>query len=184
MNQKDKKIDKSKQALMQELGIENPAALPSITHVVVNAGTGKQRDDKSFIEAVQKDLAKITGQKPQEKRARKSVAGFGVRQGNLVGFKVTLRGERKNDFINRFVNITLPRVRDFRGIPMSSFDGYGNLNVGLREHLAFPEIDPEKTDVAFGVQVTFVTSTRNNKEALSIFKQLGFPLVEENPQDS
>jgi large subunit ribosomal protein L5 len=172
------KTSKGESVLMKSLGIDNKYALPEITHVVVNTGVGKQRDDKSFVEAVKKDLAKITGQQPQARTARKAVAGFSVRQGNLVGLRVTLRGKRKDDFVNRFVSVTLPRVRDFRGVKVSSFDGSGNLSFGLEEQLAFPEINPEKTDVVFGVQVTFVTSARNDEEGKVLFEKYGFPLVE------
>lgn len=178
MATKKEKISKDDLAFMKSLGVDNKYALPRITHVVVNTGVGKQRDDKSFIEAVKKDLAKITGQQPHERKARKAVAGFNVREGNLVGFRVTLRGKRKEDFIKRFVNVTLPRIRDFRGVKVKSFDGNGNLSFGLEEHLAFPEINPEKTDVVFGAQVTFVTTAKNDEEGKALFNKYGFPLVE------
>jgi len=171
-------MDSTKQ-LMKKLKLENLYAVPTITHVVVNVGVGKQRDDKSFVEAVQKDLAKITGQQPQVRRAKKAVAGFSVRQGNVVGYRVTLRGIRGKDFITRFVNVTLPRVRDFRGVKTQSFDGHGNLSIGLEEQLAFPEINPEKTDVVFGLQVTFVTSAKSDEEARELFRMHGFPLTGE-----
>lgn len=178
MKNKSEKISAKDLALMKKLGIENKLALPKITRVVVTTGVGKQRDDKSFIEAVKKDLARITGQQPHARMAKKAVAGFNVREDNLVGFRVTLRGKRKEDFISRFVNVTLPRIRDFRGVRVSSFDGNGNLSFGLEEHLAFPEINPEKTDVVFGVQVTFVTSAKNDEEGKALLKKHGFPLVE------
>lgn len=162
--------------LAKRLGVANVHAAPRVTRVVVNVGVGKQRDNAAWLEAVRRDLAQLAGQAPQERRARKSVSGFNVREGNLVGLRVTLRGKRRDDFIRRFVNVTLPRVRDFRGISLKSFDGHGNLNVGLTEHLAFPEIQPEKTDVIFGVQVTFVTSAATNEEAIELFRELGFPL--------
>jgi large subunit ribosomal protein L5 len=164
------------EALAKDLGITNPYAMPRITKVVVNAGVGKQRDSKQYVEAVQRDLAVITGQKPNERRARKAISGFNVRQGNLVGYAVTLRGKRMEDFMQRFIHITLPRVRDFRGLATSSLDGQGNLSVGLREQLAFPEIHADKTDVIFGVEVTFVTSTQDNELAKKMFATLGFPL--------
>lgn len=178
-------MDKTKQlreVLAEKLSITNVHAVPRITKVILNVGVGKQRDDKAFIEAVAKDVATITGQKPHERRARAAVAGFKVREGNLVGYKVTLRGKRMEDFVQRFVHVTLPRVRDFRGIPITSLDMQGNLSVGLREHLAFPEIQAEQTDVIFGVEVTFVTSTHDRKQAQILFEALGFPLAksEEN----
>lgn len=157
----------------------NPHAIPRVTKVVVNVGVGKHRDDQNYIQAVTKDVMTITGQKPHERRARQAVAGFKVRQGNLVGLRVTLRGKRKEDFIQRFVHVTLPRVRDFRGIPQTNLDGQGNLNVGLREQLAFPEIEADQTDVIFGAQVTFTTSTKDNEKALQLFKDLGFPFAKE-----
>lgn len=163
--------------LQKELKIKNLHAVPRITKVVVNVGVGKHRDDKGYVEAVMKDLAAITGQKPRERRARKAVAGFKVREGNLVGYQVTLRGKRMEDFIQRFVNITLPRVRDFRGLPSTSFDGSGNVSVGMKEHMAFPEIQADKTDVMFGVEVTFVTSAKDNDEARKLFAALGFPFT-------
>jgi len=124
-------------------------------------------------------VALITGQRPHERLARKAIAGFNVRQGNIVAYRVTLHGQRMEDFIKRFVHVTLPRVRDFRGLPPSSIDSTGNLNVGMREQLPFPEIQPEQTDVIFGVQVTFVTSARNKDEAAKLFRELGFPLIDE-----
>jgi large subunit ribosomal protein L5 len=178
MSDKKQKTSKEDLALMKSLDIDNVYTLPKITRVIVSSGVGRQRDDKSFIEAVKKDLARITGQQPHERMAKKAVAGFNVREGNLVGFRVTLRGKRMEDFVDRFVNITLPRIRDFRGVKLSSFDGKGNLSFGLSEHLPFPEIDSEKTDVVFGVQVTFVTSADNDEHGKALLKNHGFPLVE------
>lgn len=157
----------------------NVHAKPRIVQVVVNVGVGKQRDDKNFMEAVRRDLALITGQHPQERRARKAIAGFNVRENNIVAYRVTLRGKRMHDFVQRFVHITLPRVRDFRGLSLTSLDGRGNLNVGLREHLPFPEIHPEKTDAIFGVQVTFVTTATTNEEGEALFREYGFPLTDD-----
>lgn len=157
----------------------NVHARPNISQVVVNVGVGKKRDDKAFLEAVRKDLQAICGQASHERRARRAVSGFNVRAGNLVGLRVTLRGKRKQDFVTRFVDATLPRVRDFRGLNKRSLDGCGNLSVGLTEQLSFPEIQPEKTDVVFGVQVTFVTSAADDKQGLALFTELGFPFRED-----
>lgn len=165
------------QALQKSLAKTNIHAVPKITRVVVNVGVGKQRDQSSFTQAVVKDLQAITGQMPHERRARQAVAGFNVRQGNLVGYRVTLRGKRMEDFVTRFINTTLPRVRDFRGISLSSLDGTGNLSVGIKEQLPFPEIHPEQTDVIFGLEVTFVTSAATNAEGEALFRALGFPLA-------
>ncbi|MEX0649918.1 MAG: 50S ribosomal protein L5 [Candidatus Andersenbacteria bacterium] len=166
--------------LMSQMNIDNVHAVPAITKVVVSVGVGKNRDNKQYIEAVERDVAAITGQKPHQRLARKAIAGFNVREGNLVGYRVTLRGKRMEDFIQRFVNITLPRVRDFRGLKSSGIDRQGNLSVGLREHLAFPEIHTEKTDVIFGVEVTFVTSATTEAEGRELFVALGFPFQGED----
>ncbi len=167
----------------EKLGIKNDHATPRITHVVLNVGVGKNRDSKPYIEAVQRDIALLSGQAPHERHARKAVAGFKVREGNLVGYRVTLRGKRMENFIQRFVHVTLPRVRDFRGIKVGSLDGHGNLSVGLREHLAFPEIHPEATDVVFGIQVTFSTTAETNTEGEILFRSLGFPLTTDKGVD-
>jgi large subunit ribosomal protein L5 len=170
------KHDSTTKTLMKELSLSNRYAVPRIDRVVVSAGVGKKRDDAAFIAAVQKDLRAICGQQVHERRARKAVAGFNVRAGDLVGYRATLRGKRRDDFIKRFVHTTLPRVRDFRGLNHASLDGHGNLSVGLPEQLAFPEIHPEKTDVVFGVEVTFVTTAQNDAAGEALFRALGFPL--------
>lgn len=162
-------------ALIKELGVRNKHALPRITRVVLNVGVGKTRDDAAHLKAVRNDLRAITGQQPYDRRARAAVAGFTVREGSLVGLAVTLRGKRCDDFVRRFVSVTLPRVRDFRGLKPHSLDGHGNLSVGLSEQLAFPEVHPEKTDVVFGVEVTFVTTAPTDAEALVLLAALGFP---------
>lgn len=164
--------------LMHVFGVSNPHAMPRITKVIVSIGVGKRREDKAFLEAVKKDISAITGQAPHERLARMSVSGFNVRQGNVVGFRVTLRGKRMRDFVERFIHITLPRVRDFRGVPISSFDGQGNLSVGLAEQLPFPEIQSDKTDHIFGLQITFATTAQDNEEGEKLFRALGFPLTE------
>jgi large subunit ribosomal protein L5 len=156
----------------------NIHSVPRIREVVVNVGVGKHRDNKQHLEAVQRDLALITGQRPHARLARKAIAGFNVRQGNIVAYRVTLHGQRMEDFVQRFVHVTLPRVRDFRGLSPKSLDGHGNLNVGLREHLPFPEIHPEETDVIFGVQVTFVTTAATDEEAMVLLRELRFPLTD------
>lgn len=161
--------------LAESLKIANIHAVPRVTKVMVTVGVGKNRDNKQYIEAVQKDLATITGQKAKETRAKKSIAGFNVREGNLVGYSVTLRGKRMEDFITRFVDVTLPRVRDFRGLSLNVLDGHGNATIGLTEHLAFPEIHADKTDVIFGVGVTFVSTATDNATAEQMFRALGFP---------
>jgi len=158
------------------LKVSNLHDVPCITQVAVNVGVGKK--EPSDRQAIFNDLKLITGQAPQERKARQAVAGFKVRQGDLVGYRVTLRGKRMADFVERFVKITLPRVRDFRGIALKAMDGRGNLNVGLSEQMSFPEIRADKTDVLFGLQVTFVTSAQTNEEGEEIFRALGFPLAD------
>lgn len=160
------------------LKADNVHQVPRITRVVVNVGVGKHRDNAAWLQSVVEDLKKITGQMPHERRARQAVSGFSVRQGELVGYCVTLRGQRMEDFVERFVKITLPRVRDFRGLALKGLDGHGNLSVGLSEQLPFPEIRADKTDVIFGVQATFVTSAPNNQEAEQLFRALGFPFTD------
>lgn len=169
--------------LAETLGIKNIHAVPRVTKVVVTVGVGKNRDNKTYIEAVQKDLAVITGQKPRERRARQSIAGFNVREGNLVGYSVTLRGKRMEDFMTRFVETALPRVRDFRGLSLSVLDGQGNASIGLTEHLAFPEIHADKTDTIFGVGITFVTTAKDNETAEQMFRALGFPFRTEELEE-
>ncbi len=164
--------------VQEDLARTNIHSVPRIKEVVINVGVGKNRDNKQYLEAVQRDLALISGQRPHERLARKAIAGFNVRQGNIVAYRVTLHGKRMEDFVQRFVHVTLPRVRDFRGLSPKSLDGHGNLNVGLREHLPFPEIHPEETDVIFGVQVTFVTTATTDEEALVLFRTLRFPLTD------
>ncbi|MDP3996985.1 MAG: 50S ribosomal protein L5 [Candidatus Andersenbacteria bacterium] len=170
---------KEYKAFGKQIGVSNIQAVPKVTRVVVNVGVGKNRDNQAFLETVKRDVAMICGQMPHERKARKAVAGFKVRQGNLVGYRVTLRGARRDDFIKRFVAVTLPRVRDFRGISVTALDGRGNLNVGLREQLPFPEVHADKTDFVFGVQVTFVTGAADNETGEALFRALGFPLTKE-----
>lgn len=155
----------------------NPHALPRIDKILVGVGVGKNRDNAKHIEAVKKDLAAITGQAPAERRAKKSVAGFNMREGNLVGFQVTLRGKRAEDFLTRLIHVTLPRVRDFRGVAKSGFDRHGNLSLGLKEHLAFPEIHSDQTDVVFGVRVTIATTAKTDAEGEALLRSLKFPLL-------
>jgi large subunit ribosomal protein L5 len=161
--------------LQKQLKVKNTHQIPRIVRVVVNVGVGKQRDNAPFIRAVIQDIMAITGQMPHARRARQAVSGFNVRQGDLVGYRATLRGRRMRDFVQRFVHVTLPRMRDFRGLSLASLDGQGNLSVGLPEQLPFPEIRPEKTDFVFGVQVTFVTTASDIHDAEALFRVYGFP---------
>lgn len=168
-------VTEARRQLAPDRGVKNLHAVPRITHVVVNVGVGKRREDKAWLAAVVQDLRAICGQQVQDRRARAAVSGFAVRAGNLVGYRVTLRGKRASDFVRRFVDVTLPRVRDFRGLSSASLDGHGNLSVGLAEQLAFPEIQTDKTDVVFGLQITFVTTARTDAAGMALFRALGFP---------
>lgn len=165
-------------AVRERLKVKNPHAVPRLLRAVVNVGVGKMRDNKQYLEAVQRDLKLLSGQQPHVRLARAAIAGFNVRAGDVVAYRVTLHGSRMEDFTQRFVHATLPRVRDFRGLSPQSLDGRGNLNVGLREQLPFPEIHPEETDVIFGVQITFVTSATTDEEALVLFRSLHFPFTD------
>ena len=154
----------------------------NLEKIVVATGVGKLRQNSQFDSTILpemiKDLASITGQKPASRPARKSIAGFKLREGNLVGLKITLRGKRMRDFFNRLVNVVLPRVRDFRGIDPKQIDKEGNLTIGFRDHNVFPEISPEDTKHDFGLQVTLVSNVKGMEEAYDFYKEIGVPLME------
>ena len=164
--------------LREKLGRANRLSLPRVDHVVVAAGVGKHAKEGKFLEHVEIGLALLTGQKPVQTLAKKSVAGFKLRQGAVAGVRVTLRGKRMEDFLQRLIHVALPRARDFRGIPVQSIDSSGNLTIGIREAAAFPEVDPQKVETVFGLQVTVVTTARTQSEARALFESLGFPLTE------
>ena len=149
---------------------------PRIMKVVVNVGIGKIAKDAKMIERMEKDLAKITGQKPAVRNAKKSIAGFKLREGTPVGLVVTLRGTRMYDFIDRLISVALPRSRDFQGISKSSIDEHGNINIGIKEHNIFPEISYESLKDIFGLEVTVVTTAGSKEKGLALFKVLGFPI--------
>lgn len=161
--------------LLKELGVDNLWAVPRMAKVVVNMGVGEASQNIKLLDAAMDDLAAITGQRPVMRRARKSIAAFKIREGNPIGCTVTLRGKRMYEFIDRFVNIALPRVRDFRGVSTRAFDGRGNYTVGLTDQLIFPEIDYSKVDQARGLNVTFVTTAGNDVGARKLLEQLGMP---------
>jgi len=158
-------------------------ALDNLKKIVIATGVGKMAQNAQFeanaLPEIQKDLAAITGQKPQSRPAKKSIAGFKLREGTLVGLRVTLRGKRMEDFLNRMVNVALPRVRDFRGINPRQIDQEGNLTIGFRDHTVFPEIVPEDSKVDFGFQVTLVSKTSDPAEARKVFEELGVPFYKE-----
>lgn len=162
-------------ALMKSLNLANVMQVPRIKKVVVNVGVGEALDNPKSLEAAVEDITKITGQKPVITKARKSIAAFKLREGRAIGVKVTLRGERMWDFLDRLMNIALPRVRDFRGVPPDAFDGRGNYTLGLREQLVFPEIDYDKIDKLRGLEISIVTSARTDEEGRQLLKLLGMP---------
>jgi len=161
--------------LEQQLGIDNINKVPTLEKIVVNMGVGSAVQDHKQLDAAMNDLKLITGQQPKICRAKKSIASFKVRTGMPIGAKVTLRGERMWEFLDRLLSTAIPRVRDFRGIPTTSFDGRGNYSFGLTEQLVFTEIDYDKVDRVRGMDITFVTTATNDKDARALFDALGFP---------
>lgn len=172
---KEKYLNEIQPKLIEELGLENPTLAPRLEKIVVNMGVGAAAGDSKLLDAAMNDLRVITGQQPCITRARKSIAGFHIREGQAIGCKVTLRGDRMWEFLDRLLSIALPRVRDFRGIPATSFDGRGNYSLGLTEQLVFPEIDYDKVDRTRGMDITFVTTAKTNEPALALLTALGFP---------
>lgn len=162
-------------ALKEQFGYGNVMQVPRCVKVVVNAGYGRHVKEKGFIDAVEKTLSLITGQKPVHNAAKKSISNFKIRQGMNIGASVTLRGERMYQFLYRLINLTLPRVRDFRGLDPKAFDGRGNYTIGFKEHLAFPEVSAESVDHIHGFAVNIVTTAKTPKEGLALLKELGFP---------
>jgi len=161
--------------LEQQLGVDNVNKVPTLEKIVVNMGVGSAVHDNKQLDAAMNDLKLITGQQPKVCRAKKSIASFKVRTGMAIGAKVTLRGERMWEFLDRLLSTAIPRVRDFRGIPTTSFDGRGNYSFGLTEQLVFTEIDYDKVDRVRGMDITFVTTAKNDKDARALFDALGFP---------
>ena len=162
-------------ALAKELGLTNPMAVPRLHKIVVNMGVGEATQNSKILDPLANDLGNITGQKPVITKAKKSIAAFKVRAGMPIGAMVTLRGDRMYEFIDRLINIALPRVRDFRGVSTKSFDGRGNYTLGLRDQLIFPEIDYAKVDKLKGMNVTIVTTARDDNQARALLKHLGMP---------
>ncbi len=162
-------------ALAKEFGFTNPHQIPNLTKIVVNMGVGDAAKDGKLIDGAIRDLTAITGQKPQVNLARKSIAQFKLREGQAIGAHVTLRGDRMWEFLDRLLNLALPRVRDFRGLSDKQFDGNGNYTFGLQEQTLFHEIDQDKADRARGMDITVVTTARTNDEGRALLKALGFP---------
>jgi len=164
--------------LIEKLGRKNPNSLPKLQKMVINMGVGKALQDKNRLEQSAEQLGQITGQKPQITRAKKAISGFRLREDNEIGCRVTLRGQRMYEFLDRLISIALPRIRDFRGVNPKSFDGHGNYNMGLTEQAIFPEIDPDKLNFTQGMDVTFVTNTNSDDEARELLRLFGMPFRE------
>jgi large subunit ribosomal protein L5 len=162
-------------ALVKELELKNPMAVPRLNKIVVNMGVGEATQNAKVLDPAVNELGQITGQKPVVTRAKKSIAAFKVREGQSIGAMVTLRGDRMYEFFDRLVNIVLPRVRDFKGVSTKSFDGRGNFTLGLHDQLIFPEISYEKVDKQKGMNVTIVTTAANDNQARTLLKHLGMP---------
>ena len=161
--------------IQDEFGIKNPMAVPKIEKVVLNMGIGEAIQNAKILDSAVEELGQITGQKPVVTKAKKSIASFKLREGQSIGTRVTLRGEKMYEFLDRLINIALPRVRDFRGVPTKSFDGRGNYTLGIRDHLIFPEIDVAKVDKSKGMNITIVTTAKNDEQARFLLRELGMP---------
>ena len=172
---KEKYVQEVAPKLREDLNIANVNNIPRLTKIVVNMGVGAAAGDAKLLDAAVADMRVITGQQPMICRARKSIAGFHIREGQAIGCKVTLRGDRMWEFLDLLLSIALPRVRDFRGIPTTSFDGRGNYTLGITEQLIFPEIEYDKVDRTRGMDITFVTTAEDNESAKALLDLLGFP---------
>ena len=164
-------------SLMKKFGYKSVMQIPKLDKVIINVGCGEARDNTKVIDAIMNDLSLITGQKPVTCKAKKSVANFKLREGMPIGVKVTLRGEKMYEFVDRLFSLALPRVRDFRGINPNSFDGRGNYNMGLKEQLIFPEIDYDKIDKVRGMDICFVTTAKTDEEARELLTLMGAPFA-------
>jgi len=171
--------EKSIPAIKADFGLTNDNAVPRIQKVTVNTGVGKTLKDPKLLENIIEDIRKITGQAPVKTLAKKSIAGFKIRENQVIGLVVTLRGKRMYDFLEKLVKVALPRVRDFKGLSPTSFDGRGNYNIGLREQNVFPETSREHLEHSFGLEVNIQTNAEDNKKALALLKSLGFPFKQD-----
>ena len=171
--------DEIRTRLKDELGLGNIMEVPRLEKIVINMGVGKATQTPSLLEGAVRDLEIIAGQKPIVTKAKKSIAGFKLREGNSIGCKVTLRGDRMWEFFDRLVSIAIPRIRDFRGLPANAFDGRGNYTFGVTEQLLFPEIDYDKVDTPRGMDITIVTTARTNAEGRALLNAFGFPFKRE-----
>jgi large subunit ribosomal protein L5 len=170
--------------LKEKFSFKNTMLVPRLNKVVINVGCGRHAKDKEFLATLDQHITKITGQKPVFTLAKKSVSAFKIREGMTVGAKVTLRGNRMHDFVEKLVNITFPRVRDFRGLNDKAIDRAGNMTLGFKDQSAFPEITVEDMDTTFGLEICFDTTASNREEGLELFKLLGFPFTKKDKKDS
>jgi large subunit ribosomal protein L5 len=176
---KTRYLEEIRPALMERFGYSSIMQVPRIEKIVLNMGVGEAKQDSRMLEAAQEQLATIAGQKPNVRRARKSIAAFKLRDGMPVGLSVTLRDERAYEFLDRLLSIAIPRIRDFRGLSRKSFDGRGNYTIGVREQIIFPEIDYDAIDQVRGLDVTLVTSAQTDEEALALLDAFGMPFTRE-----
>ena len=172
--------DEVRSQLKESLGLGNIMEVPRFEKIVINMGVGRATQQQSLIDGAVRDLTIIAGQKPLVTKARKSIAAFKLREGNAIGAKVTLRGDRMWEFLDRLISLAIPRIRDFRGLPANSFDGNGNYTFGVTEQLIFPEIDYDKVDTPRGMDITVVTSARTNDEGRALLAAFGFPFKRED----
>lgn len=182
MSTKELYTKKVAPGMREAFGIVNPMAVPRLEKVVINTGIGKILKDSKHVEEIVESLQMITGQKAVLTKARKAIAGFKIREGLEVGVSVTLHGKRMWDFLDRFLNAALPRVRDFQGLNDTVIDQYGNANIGMKDHTVFPEIVPEKVQQVFGFQVNIVTTAKNREEGTIFFRLLGLPIMKKDDE--
>jgi large subunit ribosomal protein L5 len=174
---KEKYRSEISKSLKEKFGFKSNMRIPKLEKIVLSQGIGAATSDKKIIEAAVNDMSLITGQRAVVTNSKKDISNFKLRKGMPVGVKVTLRGDKMYDFLDRFIAVSLPRTRDFRGVNAKGFDGRGNFNMGIKEHIIFPEIDIDKVNKIFGRDITFVTSTESDEEAKALFDEFGFPFV-------
>jgi large subunit ribosomal protein L5 len=177
---KQRYLEEVRPQLMERFGYSTVMQAPKIEKITLNMGVGEAKQDSKMLEAAQEQLATIAGQKPNVRRARKSIAAFKLREGMPVGLSVTLRGERAYEFLDRLTSIAIPRIRDFRGLRTTSFDGRGNYTMGVREQIIFPEIDYDRIDQVRGLDITITTTAKTDEEARVLLEELGMPFAREN----
>jgi large subunit ribosomal protein L5 len=173
--------DRIRPNLMKEFGFDNPFRVPRLEKVVLNVGLGEAPKNPKLLDSIVEELTLIAGQKPLVTKARKAISNFGIREGMPIGASVTLRGARMYEFVDRFVNAAVPRIRDFRGLPTRSFDGRGNYTLGIKEQMIFPEIEYDKVQKIHGMDIVFVTTTNKDNEAIALLRELGMPFRGETP---